>query len=790
MSKTFPAVAQPFSVNALSIMRAIANQDRKSNLCLIDQKEINTNLNLGKKVFCKFYLVPNQTNKIPLFFMLDSGSDVSLISLNLINKLLTQAEIDLYKRPCSISIESFSNHTVKLEYNLRLPFKFSHSQTYPVFLEFSVFSHNSSFPILLGQESMSVLKMSLIFPPENPLSCPIVTVNYPTFTKLKVRFMHPAEAQTCFANINIGPAEMQPIIFQPHETMNIKKGDILLISESNTPGIYIFPSRCEAYSRSDKPLIAHVTNLSNKAFSGKIKGKVENLDDFNVIRNKTDLDVLPEYNTGMNEVLDYKLQAPFDKLRKIQMLEKLPHRTQSVNPLTAYLLLTPFESTQNGANHTNSGQEIKQRSEILEKLNIENPTLSGEEKTEIKNQLQNKTCDPNSSTGDSNHYQELSEIPPDIILPRGYSKPNELNTTVQDVVKLEDFEEIHRPYIKDIFIDKFPSLISLHAYDIGDLSASLGLYNIKLKKGEVLPRFRKIYYLSQEMRMHMQTILDYLIKYKIISRAPQDDNGQHLVGSPCYLVGKHDKSQSYRMVVDFKVINSVISNPIPIIPDITSVLHSLQNQALFTLVDLSSAYYSVGITPECRHITTFACPLGKFIFNKLPMGLSSSPAYFQELALKMLHYKPELDASGQPIFNGPNRMQLHWDPIHQATLFFDDLLIYTPLAKDFNATLKLHYETVSKVMARLALHRAKIGFAKSIFGQSQIKYLGWIISNGYIVPDKQRINKLLNAPFPVNQKAMRSFTALINTIKMVCPHQLIQPLKILLPLTGSTTQYC
>ena len=86
--------------------------------------------------------------------------------------------------------------------------------------------------------------------------------------------MHPAEAQTCFANINIGPAEMQPIIFQPHETMNIKKGDILLISESNTPGIYIFPSRCEAYSRSDKPLIAHVTNLSNKAFSGKIKGKV------------------------------------------------------------------------------------------------------------------------------------------------------------------------------------------------------------------------------------------------------------------------------------------------------------------------------------------------------------------------------------------------------------------------------------------------------------------------------------------------------------------------------------
>ncbi len=143
----------------------------------------------------------------------------------------------------------------------------------------------------------------------------------------------------------------------------------------------------------------------------------------------------------------------------------------------------------------------------------------------------------------------------------------------------------------------------------------------------------------------------------------------------------------------------------------------------------------------------------------------------------------------QPVFTKPNHMKLEWDPIPQTTLFFDDLLIYSPLESTFELTLSKHFQLVEKVIQRLALHKAKISFHKSVFAQSKIKYLGWIISNNCIEPDPQRVDKLLNASFPANQKAMRSFCALLNTIKMVSPHVLMKPLKVLLPLTGANVKY-
>ena len=106
------------------MIHAIASQEHKSPLYLVDKNEINGKLDLGKKVFFKYYLALNGKPLRPLFFMLDSGSDISLINCNLVNKLLTPAEINIYWKPCKISVESFSNHSVQLEYNLKLPRKF------------------------------------------------------------------------------------------------------------------------------------------------------------------------------------------------------------------------------------------------------------------------------------------------------------------------------------------------------------------------------------------------------------------------------------------------------------------------------------------------------------------------------------------------------------------------------------------------------------------------------------------------------------------------------------------
>ena len=788
LSQTFPEHSFSVSVNALSILRAIASREKRSDLCIVDCNEFSENKILGKKVFCKFYISLSNFNSVPLFFMLDSGSDISLINKNLIKQLFTKDEIEKYKKPCLISVESFSNHSIKLDYNIIIPCKFSLSQTEPTFLEFSVFSHQSAFPILLGQDLMQKLSMELKFPTLNTSKNPTVTINNPVFKHLHVRFIHPNESNTCFANIELEPNQAKIITFQPHETSNVRKGQMFLVSESNLPGIHIFPTRCSAFALNNQPLAAQVINLRNKKFVGKLRGKVEPLDNSDIISDLSDMPSLHDTHTVIHEVLNFENHIPNRPIKQIKLLEPLPNAGQPVVPLTSFLILTPYESNFNSSYKNNPDQKTIFPNSTLEKLQKEQNQLSLIETQKFSDKLQNMPFNVINPSSPSNSYGELDDIPPDIKEPQGYAQPN-LDNTIHDIIHLDTFEKNLQPYIKDIFINKYPSVISLHAYDIGSLSDSLGFYHIQLKPGETLPKFRKVYYLAQEEREHMRSILEFLEKYKIIERVPADDYGHDLVASPCYLVGKKDKSQSYRMVIDYRIVNKVISTPVPLIPDINPTLHTLHNQALFTLFDLSQAYYSLSVTKSSQHITTFACPLGKYVFKKCPFGLSSMPAIFQEIALKMLHYAPVLGPDNKPIFTKPNHMKLQWDPIAQTTLFFDDLLIYSPLEKTFELTLKKHFQLVEKVIQRLALHKAKIGFQKSVFAQSKIKYLGWIISNNFIEPDPQRVDKLLNATFPVNQKAMRSFCALLNTIKMVSPHNLMKPLKILLPLTGSNMKY-
>ncbi len=344
LSQTCPEYSHSVSVNALSILRAIASREKRSDLCIVDCNEFSENKSLGKKVFCKFFISLSKFNNIPLFFMLDSGSDISLINKNLIKRIFTKHEIEKYKKPCLISVESFSNHSIKLDYNIMIPCKFSLSQTSPIFLEFSVFSHQSAFPLLLGQDLMQVLGMELKFPALNKPGNPTVTINQPFFKHLHVRFIHPSESNSCFANIDLEPNQSQIITFQPHETSNVQKGHMFLVSESNLAGIYIFPTRCTAFALHDQPLAAQVINLRNQRFVGKLKGKVESLEDSDIINDLNDISNPPGSRTVVQEVLNFENHIPFSPMKQIKLLEQLPDAGQPIIPLTSFLILTPYES--------------------------------------------------------------------------------------------------------------------------------------------------------------------------------------------------------------------------------------------------------------------------------------------------------------------------------------------------------------------------------------------------------------------------------------------------------------
>ena len=137
--------------------------------------------------------------------MLDSGSDISLIHKSLISKLLSPTEIETFKGECSLVVQSFSNHAITLDYTISLPCKFSRQGT-PIYLIFHVFSQESHFGILLGQDIMSQLAMSLTFPINKPCQPPLVKIHKPQEMNLHVIYVYASSGPQCmYSYYQIGP---------------------------------------------------------------------------------------------------------------------------------------------------------------------------------------------------------------------------------------------------------------------------------------------------------------------------------------------------------------------------------------------------------------------------------------------------------------------------------------------------------------------------------------------------------------------------------------------------------
>ena len=774
-SKQDSTMIQTLNVHMLAATTCVTKQPQENlqQLILTDRPDHH---NLGRKLFAQLHLIiPHTTNK-KLHALVDSGSDISLIDIKLLEELVPSKYIQRHKQKSNIKLESFSNHPIEIMFDIILPMTFNvNSKT--VSLPFRVYQQVNTFPLLIGQDIMAMTGLIISYAPG--LETPQMRQTKPYSTPIKTLFSFPTDANTCIGHVHLKPQETKPIIMHPHPLCTIKPGETVLISDSDTTNIFIIPTRYQAYQQPNKPYMACVTNMGNQTFSGSITGKIEQIDYLTFLDQKATDEELEAICQVQHEVLAY--ENPPKQLPVIKMLENLPEKNLAAQtPVKAYLLLTPYESKQvicpEKPNRSQTHPlDLQDKSSAIDK--------------DLIDELQNIHPDITPNKPPDPPDEPEQDIPESLVVPQGYEIPCNLPATLAEIVKLDQFEEPHREHIERIFLKTYPSVIATHSFDIGDISRTLGFYKIELKDNEQLPAFRKMYYLAPQDLLMMRDICSYLVKYGIIERASHQDKISHLLASPGYLVSRPNPLSAARLIIDYRIINQVIKTSPPSIPCIQNVLQQLRGKTMYTSSDLTSAYYSVTLDPSCRHLTRFIVDDGSFLFKKVPMGLSLSPAIFSEIAHRMIHMTPRLDKTGNPIFLKPNMVDMVHDRLEGVYIFYDDLLISSPLYETYEQTVKEHYKLVEKVISRLHFHRAKLSFEKSVFGKTSIKFLGWIVSQDKLIPDSKRINKLIATEFPNNLKAMRSFTGLFNSLCNCMPHVFMKELSALNPLCSSVKVY-
>jgi len=177
--------------------------------------------------------------------------------------------------------------------------------------------------------------------------------------------------------------------------------------------------------------------------------------------------------------------------------------------------------------------------------------------------------------------------------------------------------------------------------------------------------------------------------------------------------------------------------PLPVIEETTSTLHGSR---YFSVLDCYSGFWQVRIKEEHNERTGFTVPSGHFEFNRLPFGLSNSPANFQRLMDLVLK-------------------DLIGDELH---VFIDDVIIFSETAEEHAARLEHVLERFDK--ANLQLHPQKCKIARP-----QVNYLGYVLSQDGITASPDKVKAVRSYPTPANVKDVRAFLGLASFNRRLVP---------------------
>ena len=202
---------------------------------------------------------------------------------------------------------------------------------------------------------------------------------------------------------------------------------------------------------------------------------------------------------------------------------------------------------------------------------------------------------------------------------------------------------------------------------------------------------------------------------------------------------------AWRLVVDYRALNAATVPDAHPLPLIEKEIAARAKGKLFTVLDLRDGFHQMPLRKEDRHLTAMCTPCGTDQWTVLPMGLKNAPSMFQKMMETILFQKHK-----------------SLDLQEFCSIYIDDLLIATPLGKNFDECLKLHEEQVRKVLEVLRQEKLVCGPKKGKMFLQSVEFCGSVLEDGTRrpAPGKMAALQLWERPKTITQ--LRAFLGCCN----------------------------
>lgn len=211
-----------------------------------------------------------------------------------------------------------------------------------------------------------------------------------------------------------------------------------------------------------------------------------------------------------------------------------------------------------------------------------------------------------------------------------------------------------------------------------------------------------------------------------------------------------NKTKKVRICLDPRDLNKAVKREHHPAATIEDVISSIPNAKVFSVLDAQSGFLQIELDYESSLLTTFNTPVGRYRWLRLPFGIKCAPEIFQRIMDKML------------------------EGIQGARAIMDDILVAAETVEEHDRILK-------EVIRRATEYNLKLNFDKCQVRQSEVKYVGHLVTAEGLKVDPNKVKAVVEMPRPENKDDVRRFLGFVQYVAKFVPNlsEVDEPLRAL-----------